>query len=103
MLPQSPRLTLASEVASLLNFKNDAEIPATLYHGGVTDGSTIALKGTEGRRHKIDPQFFAGLTNCVFFRGNVGPHSSWYSGIQSSSSKYEVGSKEIFIVIHSIS
>ncbi|MCJ1343475.1 hypothetical protein MMC31_001669 [Peltigera leucophlebia] len=48
-LPQSPHLTLTHEVASLLNIRNGAEIPAALFHGGSNNnGSSITLKGTEG-------------------------------------------------------
>ena len=47
-LTEFPRLTLASEDASLLQSHDGAETAAVLYYGGEVEGSAITLKGSDG-------------------------------------------------------
>lgn len=54
--PQTPRLTLAQEMALLMDRSDRAEVPAVLFCLGDNEGSAITLKGTEGGKLDLTPK-----------------------------------------------
>lgn len=46
--PQTQRLTIAQEMALLMDRSDGVEVPAVLFYLGDNEGSAITLKGTEG-------------------------------------------------------
>ena len=54
---QSPRLTLPQDVAPLIDRFDGKEMPAVLFYYGELEGSGIALKGTEGGKLALTPEY----------------------------------------------
>lgn len=54
--PQTQRLTIAQEMALLMDRSDGVEVPAVLFYLGDNEGSAITLKGTEGGKLALTPE-----------------------------------------------